>query len=139
MAERTWTCTRQTAGKRCRHENPRRRHYCEKCGKKRPASVGRSDRTGYRHQEPLDVLIARLGDRCAICGRRGPFGASAAPLQRDHDHGHPDKPTRGLLCPYDNRRLKAWMTADWLEAAAAYLRDPPAQRRERAEETAAPP
>jgi hypothetical protein len=123
----TWTCPRQTAGDKCRHVNPRRRQYCQRCGKKRPARVGQS-RTGYRHQEALDVLIERLGDRCAICGRPGPFGPSRAPLQRDHDHGHPDKPTRGLLCPYDNRRLKAWMTADWLEAAAAYLRDPPAQR-----------
>ena len=57
------------------------------------------------------------GDRCAICLReRGP---SARRLDRDHDHrtGTP----RGLLCHRCNRTLPAWITSEWLRAAAAYL------------------
>jgi hypothetical protein len=37
------------------------------------------------------------------------------------DHDHHGMFIRGLLCHRCNRALPAWMTADWLRAAAAYL------------------
>lgn len=33
-----------------------------------------------------------------------------------------------MLCHLCNRGLLPWVTVEWLELAAEYLRDPPAQR-----------
>lgn len=58
------------------------------------------------------------GEHCAICERRRT--EKDRRLDRDHDHrtGQP----RGLLCHRCNRALPSWMTAEWLDAAAEYLR-----------------
>lgn len=60
------------------------------------------------------------GEHCGICGRqRGELPNPGRRLDRDHNH-RSGKP-RGLLCREDNRKLKHWMTLDWLLAAVAYL------------------
>jgi hypothetical protein len=138
MAERTWTCTRQAAGERCRHQNPRRRQYCEKCGKKRPASVGQSKadhrvalrRGAHDGAESYAAYVDRNGgEHCAICGAPPPDGRR---LMRDHDHatGAP----RGLLCFRCNRQLRTWQTVTWMRRAIAYL-----ERYAPAPDPAAPP
>ena len=62
-------------------------------------------------------IILNDGEHCGICLRPRP---EERRLDRDHDHklGQP----RGLLCRGCNMRLQYWMTPEWLEAAAAYLR-----------------
>jgi hypothetical protein len=56
------------------------------------------------------------GELCGICGR--------PPLSRklDRDHDHTTHKPRGLLCHRCNRAIPNWMTAEWLDSAAAYLR-----------------
>jgi hypothetical protein len=65
----------------------------------------------YEHY--LELAGAEL---CGICGR----GPQRRRLDRDHDH-KTGKP-RGLLCHRCNRALPSWVTVEWLEAAAVYLR-----------------
>jgi hypothetical protein len=55
-------------------------------------------------------------ETCGICGDVG----KTRKLHRDHDH-RTGKP-RGLLCFRDNAALRPYMTLEWIEAAAAYLR-----------------
>lgn len=43
------------------------------------------------------------------------------------DHDHHTMVIRGLLCVRCNRAIAQWMTPEWLEAAAEYLRSAPAQ------------
>lgn len=57
------------------------------------------------------------GEHCGICGDPPKPGKK---LQRDHDH-RTSQP-RGLLCFKDNLQLPPWVTPEWLEKAAAYLR-----------------
>lgn len=56
------------------------------------------------------------GEHCAVCGR--------LPMSRrlDRDHDHKTGLPRGLLCHRCNRHLPVWMTVEWLENAADYLR-----------------
>lgn len=65
-----------------------------------------------------DYVVINGGEFCGICER--PRKEVERRLDRDHDHrtGQP----RGLLCHKCNRALPSWMTAEWLDAAAAYLR-----------------
>jgi len=116
MAERTWTCQRQTGGVKCRHVNARRYQICRACGKRRPPSKAPA------HMAALDdfdytMWVAEFGEVCGICG--------APPKSRklDRDHAHEgDGIRRGLLCAFPcNTGLKDWMTPEWLRAAADYL------------------
>jgi hypothetical protein len=56
------------------------------------------------------------GEFCFICMKK-PMGRK---LDRDHDHST-GKP-RGLLCHRCNRMLPSWITPEWLDQAAVYLR-----------------
>lgn len=116
LAERTWTCQRQSKGVVCKHINPKRLQICQACGKKRPPTKRPA------HQEIMRTMdyaacVEAFGEICGICGREPPEGKK---LHRDHDH-HTGK-MRGLLCFQCNRQLRTTSTAQWLEAAAAYLR-----------------
>jgi hypothetical protein len=113
---RTWTCRRWRNGHKCLHVNPSRKRKCEECGAPKPAP------RRPKHMVALavtydDYVTLNGGERCAICLRER---SAARRFDRDHDHrtGRP----RGLLCPRCNRALPAWVTPEWLEAAAAYLR-----------------
>ncbi len=115
MAERTWICQRQTGGVKCRATNPKRRHICAACGKRRPKSKRPA------HMAALDAFdyvqwVAEHGEVCAICGAQPTPGRR---LARDHEHKGAGTP-RGLLCFRCNRMLGN-KTAEWLHAAAEYL------------------
>lgn len=113
----TWTCQRVTAGMRCGVVNGSRTRKCGSCGKPRPA------RKRPAHMAALDHLYEAYadlngGEHCGICGATQKTGGPR--LHRDHDHrsGTP----RGLLCFRCNAALRPYMTLEWVEAAAAYLR-----------------
>jgi len=110
-----WTCQRRENGVRCATRNPNRKRLCIGCGKPKPP------RSRPKHMVALDASYEEFvalngGEHCAIC-RRGPGSK-----RLDRDHCHATGRARGLLCSRCNRALPNWMTADWLEAAAAYLR-----------------
>lgn len=67
-------------------------------------------------------LLAFQGGVCAICG--GP--PKTRRLDRDHDHKSME--VRGLLCVRCNRNVPDWVSPEWLDACAAYLRNPPYPR-----------
>lgn len=73
-------------------------------------------------RDRYDELLERQGGVCAICGR------PPATRRLDIDHDHATMELRGLLCHRCNRALLPWVTVEWLERAAEYLRDPPAGR-----------
>lgn len=64
-----------------------------------------------------DYISLNGGEHCGICLKPR---SRTKRLDRDHDHktGLP----RGLLCSRCNRALPHWVTPEWLDAAAAYLR-----------------
>ena len=112
-----WTCRRRVDGRLCMERNPNRKQLCVKCGGRKPS------KRRPKHMAALDTpyeewVTLNGGERCAICLR--PRSEKDKRLQRDHDHlsGRP----RGLLCVRCNRALPSWMTPEWLEAAAEYLR-----------------
>ena len=108
-----WRCRRPG----CRALNAPAKKKCESCGALRPP------KRKPTHLRALDIpyeefLALNDGkERCAICLRER--SAEDKRLHRDHDHrtGQP----RGLLCHKCNRSLPAWMTPEWLRAAAEYL------------------
>lgn len=112
---RVWTCQRTTAGVPCKHVNPKRKHLCEKCGKRRPATKRPA------HMAALDLPYEHYveingGDFCGICG------LPPSPVRRlDRDHDHKTGRPRGLLCHAHNRMLRYGMTPEVLRAAADYL------------------
>lgn len=115
MAARFWTCQRVAHGVKCGHRNPRRKHLCERCGKRRPATQRPA------HLVALDLpyedyVALNGGERCGICGVEPKPGKK---LHRDHDHcsGTP----RGVLCFPCNLQLKNGYGPQWLRAAADYL------------------
>lgn len=68
------------------------------------------------HAGVYDELLEAQGGVCAICGR-------PPKTRRLHlDHDHKTMRVRGLLCHRCNRALPVWITVEWLEAAAEYLR-----------------
>ena len=108
---RSWTCKPG-----CLSVNEPRKRKCQACGKARPK------RRKAKHLVALEVEYAEYvalngGEHCGICGTPG---SSSRRLDRDHDH-RTGKP-RGLLHPRCNRALPNWITPEWLDAAAAYLR-----------------
>ena len=115
---KTWTCQRVRNGKRCQFRNPSAKRKCIACGKPRPP------RRKPAHLAALQLdyegfVSLNHGDHCGIC-QRAP--SENRRLDRDHDHAT-GKP-RGLLCHRCNRTLANWITPEWLEAAARYLRGP---------------
>lgn len=65
-----------------------------------------------------DMLLAYQDGKCAICKR--------LPSERrrfDLDHNHRQMFLRGLLCVRCNIGLSDWMTAEWCDSAANYLRE----------------
>lgn len=115
MAARFWTCQRVAAGVKCGHRNPRRKHLCETCGKRRAATPRPAHLAAL--DLPYEHFVALNGaERCGICGTEPPPGKR---LHRDHDHrtGMP----RGVLCFPCNLQLKNGYTPEWHRAAADYL------------------
>jgi len=115
IVSRYWRCRRVSKGVPCGTLNLARKRLCVGCGKPKPP------RRKPSHMRALEVsyeewIVLNGGEQCGICGRSP---SAARRLDRDHDHrsGAP----RGLLCARCNRALPAWMTADWLRAAAWYL------------------
>jgi hypothetical protein len=111
-----WTCTRQTAGVRCRERNDNRRTICVACGKRRPPRQRPAHLSALAYSYDWYVEL-NGGETCGICGT-GPKPGRR--LDRDHSHEGVGVP-RGLLCHYCNRTLKQRITPEWLRAAAAYL------------------
>lgn len=112
---RTWTCQRVSEGVRCGHVNPKRKHLCEVCRKRRPATKR------PEHMKALDLPYEHYvelngGNFCALCGIEPEEGKK---LHRDHCH-KTGKP-RGLLCFPDNLQLKNGYGPEWHRAAADYL------------------
>jgi hypothetical protein len=106
----TWRC------RGCLSMNASRTRKCAACSKARPK------RRRPAHLKALDLpyetYVELTGSElCGICGTPA---SGKRKLDRDHDHktGLP----RGLLHARCNRALPSWVTADWLDKAAAYLR-----------------
>lgn len=117
MPPRTWTCQKVSKGVPCKHVNPKRKHVCEACGKRRPATKKPA------HIKALDlpyeayVLVNGGSENCGICGRPPPDGGRH---RRDHEHQGDGLP-RGLLCWTCNLALRDFATVEWLRKAADYL------------------
>ena len=117
MAARSWTCQRVSGGVKCGHVNALRKLNCEACGKRRPPTKRPAHMAALKEYDYV-WYVAQFGERCGICGSP----PKSRRLDRDHEHKGDGKP-RGLLCAFPcNTGLKDWMTPEWLEAAAAYLR-----------------
>jgi hypothetical protein len=67
-----------------------------------------------------DELLEAQNGACAICQRPPKTRRLAV------DHDHKTGALRGLLCFRCNATLHNRVTAEWLELATAYLREPPA-------------
>jgi hypothetical protein len=104
---RTWTC-------RCGQKWAGTKKKCT-CGVRRP--VRKKPAHQLVLEIPYEVWVARYGERCGICGR-----PPSAQRNLDRDHDHRTGEARGLLCHQCNRGLRDWVTAEWLDKAAAYLR-----------------
>jgi len=85
--------------------------------------------------EDADALLAAQGGLCPICGGDPTAGFS----RRPHiDHDHETGAVRGILCANCNVGLGNFKDdIARLEAAIAYLRNPPASRLKAADDTAA--
>lgn len=82
-----------------------------------------SERQQWGQTGVYDALVARQGERCAICGTDEP-GAGNRRLAIDHDHETGE--VRGLLCSNCNMGMgQLGDSIDRLVAAAAYLMAPP--------------
>lgn len=69
--------------------------------------------------EQYDAMLARQGERCAICWQECKTGRRLAV-----DHDHETMTVRGLLCSSCNQGLGNFADSpDLLEAAARYLHD----------------
>lgn len=121
MANRTWKCRRVSKGAICGKQNPARIRKCTKCGKTRPPKRYPAHTKVLKEVTYEDYILANGGEFCWIHRQLGiPEQKRTRRLHRDHDH-RTGKP-RGLLCAPCNRAIKDWMDANWMEAAAAYLR-----------------
>jgi hypothetical protein len=72
-----------------------------------------------RNRDRYDDVLAKQGGVCAICQK--PPKPGGRRLHMDHDHK--TLQLRGLLCFRCNRALPDYVTVEWLERAAAYLRE----------------
>jgi hypothetical protein len=117
MAAKTWTCQRQSGGIKCRHQNPKRKQICERCGKKRPPTKQVAHRQALKLPYEAYVLANGGSEDCGICGRPPPEGGKH---RRDHEHKG-DGLARGLLCWTCNLALRDFATVEWHRAASEYL------------------
>src|SRR5258705_13444547 len=67
------------------------------------------------------VQLQGIGECCGICGKPPKPGGRKLAIDSDHRLNIP----RGLLCGQCNRRLRYYLTVDWLRKAADYLENPP--------------
>jgi hypothetical protein len=116
MAAHFWTCQKQAKGVKCGHVNPKRKHLCEACGKRRPASK-RPAHMAVLNEWPYERCVEVFGEQCGICGAEPTEGRR---LDRDHVH-RGDGFVRGLLCWHCNMLLHKHVDLEWLEKAVAYL------------------
>ena len=122
-----------------------RRWRCKKCGKLNAADAAKCAERSCRRVKPrkrrrptraaehrklladhrhLYAELLRIQDgHCALCPAEPKPGRKL-----DLDHDHKEMVIRGLLCVRCNRQLRSWLTPEWLEAAAKYLRNPPANQ-----------
>lgn len=115
----TWTCQRQSEGRKCGQVNPARKRKCEWCGKLRPPRKKAAHMAALKL--PYEAFLEANGgkDVCGICGK--PPSAKRR-LDRDHDHSDDTGRPRGLLCHRHNRGLD-WFNDDpeELRLAIGYL------------------
>jgi len=112
-----WICYRQADGQKCLWRNVNAAKKCEKCGKDKPKPRKPKHMVALEADYEHYIKISPFGERCGICLR----ARGSKRLDRDHDHGS-GRP-RGLLCSKCNRALPYWVTPEWLDAAARYLRE----------------
>lgn len=113
-----WTCRRQKDGRVCGQRNTGRKRLCTACGKARPPK--RRQKHLVALEQSYEAYVAMSGgERCCIC-LRPRSEEDRRKLARDHDHR--TGRARGLLCFRCNTGLRYWMTPEWLDAAAVYLR-----------------
>jgi epoxyqueuosine reductase QueG len=110
MAARTWRCGA------CLSVNQPRTRRCAACLKARPK------KRRPAHLKALELpyeqyVVLNGGNVCGICQT-----AATGTRRLDRDHDHKTATPRGLLHARCNRALPSWVTPEWLEAAAAYLR-----------------
>jgi hypothetical protein len=107
---KTWRC------RGCLSMNEARKRTCQACAKPRPK------KRRPKHLKALELPYEQYvelngGEHCGVCGR-----APTKTRRLDRDHCHKTGRPRGLACARCNRALPSWVTADWLDKAAAYLR-----------------
>jgi hypothetical protein len=111
VTARPWRCKPG-----CESMNEPRKRKCQACGRARPKRRRPAHLKAL--ELPYEAYVVLNGGRevCGIC--EAP--PKARRLHRDHDHrtGRP----RALLCFRCNAALRPYMTLEWLERAAAYLR-----------------
>ena len=101
--------------------NPVGKRKCHACGKLKPAKRVPAHRAVLKQLTYDDFVALNGGEFCWIHHDMGlPDPPRTKRLQRDHDHL--TGKARGLLCYKCNRQLPPWMTPEWLESAARYLR-----------------
>jgi len=96
--------------------NPNRKQKCETCGGIRPPKSKPKHMQVLQTMTYEDFVEITGSETCGICGGVG----KTRRLHRDHCHD--SGRARGLLCFRCNTALPKRVDADWLEAAAAYLR-----------------
>lgn len=114
---RTWKCR----FKSCGAVNPSTKRKCAKCGRLKLKKKVPAHRKVLFELTYEDFIKINGGEFCWIHRAMGlPDPPRSTRLHRDHDHrtGAP----RGLLCYTCNRLLGPRHTADFIEAAAKYLR-----------------
>jgi Recombination endonuclease VII len=123
---RTWTCQKVSKGAPCKHVNPKIKHLCEKCGKRRSPTKRKPHFDLLKLPYEAFVIVNGGSENCGICG------AAPTSKRNDRDHEHADDGLiRGLLCHTCNRTLGQRMATsartsgmtlpEWLRAAADYL------------------
>lgn len=108
---RVWTCRNP----KCKKVNKRTTQLCS-CGTRRPKARVPEHRKVLA-ELPYEWWVETFGERCGICGRE-----PTANRRLDRDHCHRTGRPRGLACARCNRALQNWVTPEWLESAAEYLR-----------------
>lgn len=117
MASKPWKCRKKS----CQAVNPPGKRKCWKCGKLKPPKRIPAHRKVLKELTYEDFIELNGGEFCWIHRAQGlPDPYRTKRLQRDHDHNTGQ--ARGLLCYQCNRWLAPWITPEFLEAAAAYLR-----------------
>lgn len=118
---RMWTCKRRQAGVKCGYRNAAVKQRCGKCGGPRPERKQPKHMAVLRSLTFEDFVEVNGGEFCGVCRKTQKASGGPIKLYRDHEHKNLGTP-RGLLCFTCNKRLDYLVTAEWCDAAAAYLR-----------------